>query len=150
MCNQAKTQNDIANVLQVLIGLLQKLAGFFDSLSAPAAQALNPCEQGLVDGIKAECLRLLTTMPGYVQSYLQCRLGIVVPSRQTQAQASLAGLGALLTLLPELLKYLPQLLALWKQLQESGLLGQLPGAPAGPTQPVMPTDYSPNPIQRCS
>lgn len=141
-----KAQNDVADFIKTLIALLQRLAGFFDSLNAPAAQALGACEQAFVDELKAELFQILGRLPTKVQGYFNCKLGLVDPV-STQ---SIAGLGSLIALLPklmELVKYLPQLLALWKQLQDSGLLGNLPG---GPTQPVMPaSDYSPKSVQRC-
>jgi len=149
-CDEVKTQNDVADLIQKLIALLQRLSGFFDSLNVAQSktQALGPCEQALIDDVKAELLRVLAALPGKVQGYINCKLGFA-PQTSTQ---SIAGLGSLIALLPQLmqlLKYLPQIMELINQLMEMLKNGGNSGGGTGPVQPVMPNDYSPKSVDRC-
>ncbi len=47
----ATPQNDVADFIQKLIAMLQKLAGFFDSLNAPVTQAQSGVPQAQTKGL---------------------------------------------------------------------------------------------------
>jgi hypothetical protein len=144
---QATPSNDIQDVLLKLIMLLQRIAEFFGSLkpkSATEVQALaiGPCEQAFVDSMKAEAAGLIARMPGYVQSYINCKLGITPASPQSVAQAFDFGM------ILKLIQYLPQILAFLQQLSE--LLKNVPSLPTpGPNGPSPSGAYAPNPVARC-
>lgn len=126
-------QNDIVDFFE---GLLKFLREFFDWLDSRKTQALGTCEQAFFDAMKAEMLVVAARVPDHVKAYIACKFA----SPSTQA----LDIGQLWQLIQLVMKYLPQILELLRQ------LGILPGGPTNPPAPAPSGSYSPREVARCA